>query len=74
MERGDSVKLRDMETLILALAEKAFRDHADICSYYNDLDPEACPICKRLIRARDEARRRALTAKEENSSGNTRTH
>jgi len=61
MERGDSMKLRDMETPILALAEKAFRDHAATCSYY-DWEPEACPICKRLIRARDEARRRALTA------------
>ena len=52
---------RNIIETALALAEKAFRDHADICSYYY-WEPEACPICKRLIRARDEARRRALTA------------
>lgn len=40
-------------------AEKACRDHAATCSYY-DWKPGACPICKRLMRARDEAYRRAL--------------
>jgi len=57
-----SSERRIIETA-LALAEKAFRDHADTCSHY-EWEPEACPICKRLIRARDEARRRALTASE----------
>lgn len=55
--------------IALALAEKAFRDHAETCYYYNELDPEACPICRRLIRARDEARRRARAAMDTADGG-----
>ena len=53
-------------------AEQACRDHAATCCYY-DWKPGACPdgVCKRLMRARDEAYRRALAVMDIADGGAT---
>ena len=78
---GDEAKpgtdLRQLRKGIEALetfarAEKALRDHAATCNYY-DWKPGACPdgVCKRLMRARDEAYRRALAVMDIADGGAT---